>query len=309
MLAAMQLDLFTPLRDGPLHPEALAAVLGVDAARLRALLYALVVAGLLAEENGCFANTPEANHYLVRGSPAYMGQRHELYSDLWSAALRTAASIRLGAPQARHDFATMTEDELASFLRGLHPAALATARLLAARFDFSNCRTLLDVGGGSGGVSIALAEAYPHLQATVVDLPVVTPITQRFVTEANAGDRVGILAADFVQDALTGTYDIAVMRAFIQVLPPAAAQRALSKVHQLLNPGGNLYLIGQVLDNSRLSPIEIVGVNLVFLNIYEGGQAYTEQEYREWLAEAGYVDVERIALPAGASLLRAKRPV
>jgi hypothetical protein len=34
MLAGMQLDQFTLLQDGPLRPEALADILGVDAARL-----------------------------------------------------------------------------------------------------------------------------------------------------------------------------------------------------------------------------------------------------------------------------------
>jgi SAM-dependent methyltransferase len=237
-----------------------------------------------------------------------MGQRHELLSDIWQALLLTGDSVRLGAPQARHDFSAMTEKELASFLGGLHPGALATGRLLAATFDFSTYRTLLDVGGGAGGVSLALTEACSNLQATVVDLPLVTPITRRFVAEANAGGRVRVLTADVVCEPLAGCYDAALMCSLIQTLAAPAARLALANVSSVLKPGGHLYIVGKVLDNSRLSPPETVSVNLVFLNIYEGGQAYTEQEYRAWLAAAGFVAFERFLQPGGTSILRARKP-
>src|SRR5205807_8579697 len=99
MLAGMQLDVFTPLKDGPLTAPALAEALGTRPDKLRPLLYALVHAELLRLEGDHFANTPEADVYLVRGRRAYMGNVHELYSDLWAAALKTAQSIRAGAPQ------------------------------------------------------------------------------------------------------------------------------------------------------------------------------------------------------------------
>ena len=97
MLAGMQLDIFTPLEDGPITATALAEQLGVRAEKLGPLLYALVNAELLTVKEERFENTPEAAAYLVRGRPAYIGGAHELYSDLWSAALRTAESLRAGA--------------------------------------------------------------------------------------------------------------------------------------------------------------------------------------------------------------------
>jgi len=43
MLAGMQLDVFTPLKGGPMTATALADAIGANAARLRPLLYALMV--------------------------------------------------------------------------------------------------------------------------------------------------------------------------------------------------------------------------------------------------------------------------
>ena len=73
MLAGMQLDVFTPLKVGPKTVEDIALVIGVSPARLRLLLYGLVAAGLLTEQDGRFSNTAEADQYLVKGNPSYMG--------------------------------------------------------------------------------------------------------------------------------------------------------------------------------------------------------------------------------------------
>src|SRR4029453_4033761 len=76
MLAGMELDVFTTLKDGPLTGRQVAATLGVDPIRLNPLLYALVAARLLTALAHLSDNTPEANHFLVRGRPDYIGMRH-----------------------------------------------------------------------------------------------------------------------------------------------------------------------------------------------------------------------------------------
>ena len=308
MLAGMQLDLFTSLKDGPMKAEQIAATLDVDCAKLKPLLYALVVAGLLDVDEEIFSNTETANRYLVRGNPSCVVDIHEQLSDLWSAALKTAESIRTGMPQASHDYASMSQDELQQFFRGQHPYAIEYGRDLIRRYDFSSYRTLLDVGGGSGGLAIAGTEALPNIQATVVELATVTPITQYFVDEAGAGDRIKVVTADAVRDALPGSYDAAVMTAFLQVLSPDDARRALKNVGRVMNPGGEIYIRGAgIIDNSRTSPPELVGFNIVFVNVYEGGQAYTEQEHKEWLEEAGFASFRRTILPDEGSIITARK--
>jgi ubiquinone/menaquinone biosynthesis C-methylase UbiE len=168
----------------------------------------------------------------------------------------------------------------------------------------------LDVGGGSGGLAVAIVEACPHVQATVVDLPSITPITRRLVAEAGATDRIRIMTADVVHGPLTGTFDVAVLRAFIQVLWPDDAHHALKNVSTVINPGGAIYILGHILDNSRVSPIEEVGHNLACVNAYERVPAdYTEQEYKDWLTEAGFEQIERATLPNGDGVMTAKKPV
>jgi ubiquinone/menaquinone biosynthesis C-methylase UbiE len=308
MVAGMQLDVFTPLKDGPLSVEHLAAALTVNPRKLRPLLYALVAAGLLTVQDERFSNTPEAAHFLVRGQPAYRGGTYEGLLLRWHATLHTAETIRTGVPQAKVDYAAMPPDQLEPWYRGIHDEAVAAARMLIARQDVSSARHLVDVGGGSGGLALTVAASYPQLHATVVDLSTVTPITQRYVAEAGLTERVHVMTADVVHGPLSGAFDVAVLLRLIQVLSSDQARRVLQNVSQVVEPGGVIYIVGQVLDNSRLSPPTTVTGNLFFLNVFDEGQAYTEQEHRHWLADAGFEHCERLILPNNMSIVSARKP-
>ena len=96
LLAGMQLDLFTPLKDGPMSVEQIAKALNIGSSKLKPLLYALVVAGFLKVEGEFFCNTDSANRFLVKGGPSCVVDIHELLSTMWNAALKTAESIRTG---------------------------------------------------------------------------------------------------------------------------------------------------------------------------------------------------------------------
>jgi cyclopropane fatty-acyl-phospholipid synthase-like methyltransferase len=163
----------------------------------------------------------------------------------------------------------------------------------------------VDVGGGSGNLSIAAVRACPELRATVVDLPSVAKIASRFVAEAGVAERVSVVAADVTREPLTDTYDVAVLKGFVQTLSADEVRAALRNVAPAIEPGGVIYIMGRVLDDSRLSPVGAVAMNLVFINIFDGGQSYTEREHREWLAEAGFVEIVRERLPDGSDMMRA----
>ena len=66
-------------------------------------------------------------------------------------------------------------------------------------------------------------------------------------------------------------------------------------------------MVGQPLDDTRLAPLDAVATNLMFLTIYDDGQAYIESEYRGWLREAGLVDIQRHELAGGYSIILARK--
>jgi len=310
MLAGMQLDVFTSMKDGPLTAEQIANAIGAKSDRLRLLLWALVAAGLLSQKDGRFSNTAEANDFLVKGRSSYMGNMHASLAASWEMRLKTGDSLRTGVPQAKIDFSNSSTEELEVFLRRINANSVAATRSLLARLDFSSIKTLADVGCGGAGVAITMTQACPHLQVTAIDLAQITPITQKIVNEEGATDRVEVLAADVLSGPLRGSYDAAILRALIQVFSPEDARLALKNISNAINPGGKIFIIGQILDDSRQSPPEAVGFNLNFINTFDVGESYTEQEYREWLGKAGFVDIERASytLAGGIGLISARNP-
>jgi hypothetical protein len=307
MVAGMQLEVFTPLGSGAMTAAQLAQTLGVREAKLAPLLYALVSAGLLRLDGDRFANTAEADHYLVKGKPTYLGEQHLHYAARYHETMQTAASIRTGVPQVKRDFTAMSTQEPDTVLRGLHPAARAAGRDLAKRYDFSRHRRLLDVGGGTGGLSLAIGSLCPDLRVTIFDLPAVIPITRRFIGEEGMAGRATALAGNAVNAPPSGTYDVAVLRSVIQVLPRDEARALLRNLASALEPGSPVFILGQILDDSRLSPPHTVAFNLMFINVHDEGGAYTEQEYRDWLGEAGFTGVERTRLAGGSSQITARK--
>lgn len=309
MLAGMELDLFSPLKDGPMNVTALAKSLNLQPAKLSPLLYALVTADLLRVEDGVFSNTAESDKFLVRGRPDYMGALSGLYGKLWHAAMNTAESIRTGKPKLKIDWNTLPEEELFTFFRSQFHSSLRSGKELADKLDFSNCERLLDAGGGTGGVSIGICEKFPLVKATVADLPNVAQVAERFIEEAGMSGRISVAAADLCSDSLRGSYDVAILRAFVQTISKEQAQTALRHIGQCMAPGGRIHIIGSILEDSRLSPPSSLGMGLVFLNFYDEGKAYTKGEHQEMLANAGFTDitVEQEALVDGMGIVSASR--
>ena len=311
LLAGMQLGVFDRLAGGARSATDLAGAMGVAEDRLSRLLYALAVTGLLERQGGLFRNSEEAAAFLVRGQPGDMGSSHELLSQLWLADACTARSIRSGAPAALHDFETASDDDMAAMLRGMHPTAVAAGRDLASRFDFSGCLTVVDIGGGSGGLIAALCDALPHLAGTLFELPRNARLAGPILGTSADAPRVTIQAGDILAAPPEERFDAAVMRALVQVLPAEAAARAIGHAAEAVRPSGHLYILGGgILDDDRMGPAAAVFLNVTFMNLYAGGASYTESEHAAWLTAAGCDAIERVILPSGGSVIRArKRPV
>jgi len=303
LLAAIQLDLFSALARGRATAEQVAARLGVSPGRLAPLLNALVVVGLVEKTDDHYTNGAEAQATLVRGQPGYLEGIGELYLDRYRAALGAAQSIREARPSAKKDFSAMNPEEAKAFFAGMFTRAMKAGLDLARRADFSGCDSIVDAGGGSGGLAVGLCRALPGLRVTVADLAPVLPIAQERIAAAGLADRVQLVEADLLAAPLPGRYDAAVVRSVLQVMSDENAGRALANVASAVRPGGQVLVLGRMLDDSGLAPEESVFFNLVFISLYQDGRAYTEAQYRRWFAGAGVGGVQRVPLDGGHSIL------
>jgi SAM-dependent methyltransferase len=254
LFAALELDLFTLVADGPVSAAELAVKTGVAENRMQTLLHALAALGLLVPTAQGYTNAPAAQRWLVRGAPEALGEyfRLQVGRQIYPALTHLDAGLA-GTGGA---FATLTgllssPEEARTFTDAQHAGSLGAARVLAGRLDgdLTGAPRLLDVGGGSGAFSIAFAERAPGLRATVLDLPEVVEVARGYRDAAGLGDRVDLLAADAVRDPWPPDQDVVLLSYLLSAVADAEIDVVLDRARDCLRPGGLLVVHDFMLDD------------------------------------------------------------
>jgi 3-hydroxy-5-methyl-1-naphthoate 3-O-methyltransferase len=301
VMAAVQLGVFEALgagqAPGGLDLEQAQGVLGLPARPARALLDTCVATGLLEKEDGRYRNSLLADRYLAADSEYSL--RNYVLDERWCWAAWERLEDALRAdhqllPEDAEGYHAFPED---FFLDFLHGHSLAMGERLAAAVDFSATRRFMDVGGGSGAVSIALCRAYPHLEAIVVDQPPVVAKAAVHIEAAGLGDRITTWPANIFDSPLPDGCDTAVVANVLHDFSPARAREILGRVAAALPSGGRVVLLEIVPDEERRSPPLAVAFSVAMIVNTAGGDAHTASQYRAWLEEAGLTGVVLTPIP------------
>jgi len=292
VMAAVELGVFEALGDEE-APEGLSleeaqATLGLAARPARALLDTCVATRLLEKADGRYRNAPLAARFLAAGSE-YSVRNYVLDERwCWPAWGRLEEALRADhqlLPEDAEGYHAFPED---FFLDFLHGHSLAMGERLAAAVDLGGATRLMDVGGGSGAVSIALCRAFPDLEAVVVDQPAVAARAAVHVEDAGLANRITIRPANLFEDGLPPGCDVAVLANVLHDFSPERAQEILRRVHDALPHGGRLLILEIVPDDERRGPPLAVAFSVAMIVHTAGGDAHTVAQYRQWLQAAGF---------------------
>ncbi len=293
LLTAVELDIFTAVGTGA-KPSEVAAKLGTHPRSTESLLNALVAMGALTKQDGVFHNTADTARYLVAGSPEYERPALMHTVQMWDSWDKLTDSVRRGtaalAPRVESDDNEWTD----SFIAAMHRNAATAAKRLVEAVGADGIQRLLDVGGGSGAYSIAFAQANRDLRAEVLDLAPVVPIAKKHIAEGELTDRVTTRVGDLRQDEFGKDYDLILLSAICHMLGPEENQDLFRRCYRALAPGGRLVVRDHLLDPDKTSPKPGALFALHMLVNTESGSAYSENEYRAWLAAAGFQKTERL---------------
>src|SRR5688500_631902 len=210
LLSAVELGLFTELANGPQDGDTLRQRLGLHPRSTRDFLDALVALKMLDRQGDRYVNTPEADLFLVRGKPSYVGGILEMANarlyPFWGALTE---ALRTGEPQnetrsGEDPFGAIYADpqRLRLFLEGMTGISLGTARAIAGKFPWSRYRTFIDIGCAQGCLPVQVALAHPHLTGGGFDLPAVQPIFDDYVASHGLRERLRFTPGDFWADPL-----------------------------------------------------------------------------------------------------------
>jgi len=309
--AAVKLDLFTALAGQKLSVAELAALRGLSPRGLGMLLDALCAMELLVKDGEAYAAVPAAAYFLDKSSPAYLGHiimHHHHLVDGWA---RLDEAVTSGEPvrdRVSHD---TPEVERESFLLGMFNLAMLNAPKVVPQIDLSGRRYLLDLGGGPGTYAIHFCQGNPELRATIFDLATTRPVAMQTVERFGMTSRIDFVAGDFVEnEPIPGSYDVAWLSQVLHGEGPQACLQMLRKAAAALEPGGLLLVQEFLLDSGRTSPLFPTLFSLNMLLGTTEGQAYSEPELRQMLAEVGLVDIRRlpVELPNGVAIVAGVKP-
>lgn len=133
----------------------------------------------------------------------------------------------------------MTEDpgRARQFTRMLFELHQSMADELAELLDMNKVDKLMDLGGGSGVVSLALLRRHSRLSAVVVDIANVCTASREIAAEESLGDRITYFPANFLEDELPSGFDM-VIECDVNVYSEALFR----KVRAALEPGGRFVI-------------------------------------------------------------------
>jgi len=204
LLAALELNVFDELADKSMTSEDMAATLGFDPKPVERLMVALTGLKLLERTQGVYTLAPETRRYLVKSSPSYFGDyyRFEVRHCLMPDFIRLDELIRENRAIMADDWAEFMADpeKARMFSLGQHSASLGGGRLLAAVFDFSPYKNMVDLAGGTGACSIAACQRNPELRSTIVDFPNVVALAEEIVAREGLSDRITTQPGDLTRD-------------------------------------------------------------------------------------------------------------
>ncbi|MFC2967793.1 methyltransferase [Acidimangrovimonas pyrenivorans] len=260
LFAGLHVDLFSALADGPKTAEDLAKAIGVPLNRIVMLTTALASVGLLTiGDDKKIENSPAAQNFLSKQSKYDFGDylRYQIDQQMYPFLLQLNAVMKddLSEDAIASYKHWMTDEEQASvYSESQHAGSLGPGRTLARKVDLAKATSLLDVGGGTGAMTISLCKEYPELHATIIDFPNVAEIGWRFISEAGLVDRVRYIPGNAVEVQWPGNQDAILMSYLMSGVPGDDVEGLLRKAYEALAPGGRLMVHDFMVEEDRRGP-------------------------------------------------------
>jgi SAM-dependent methyltransferase len=301
--AALELGLFWFLDARPLDEAEVAEAFGIPLNRCSYWLQLLHAAGLIERVEGSYRSSPVTRAAVLgtysQESWALLAEeaRDRLPGLLdLPGRLQVAGSAWRAAglePPMYLDQMRKDAGRARRFTRMLYELHGPLADRLAGFLDLRGVERLMDLGGGSGVISMALARRYPSLAATVVDIPNVCIAGREIVAENSLEGRITFHAADFLCDALPEGFDM-VLECDVNVYPPALFE----KVRASLDAGGRFVIVDQFAPARGVAPGARVHWALQGSLVDPDFEFPTAAGVRERLEQAGFQILEERLLPS-----------
>ncbi|MDR3700717.1 MAG: class I SAM-dependent methyltransferase [Candidatus Sulfopaludibacter sp.] len=295
--AAIELDLFRAIGDGPCDAACLAQRCGTSERGTRILCDYLVVQGFLFKQDGIYRHTPTSEQFLDPRSPACVASTARFLTmpamqeplDRLAEIVRTGRTVLPGDGTVEPDNPVWVE-----FAHSMAPMMAPVAAPLGQtvlRWRSGPMR-VLDIAAGHGLFGIEIAKQNPEATIVAQDWARVLDVAHENARRAGVAGRYQGLPGSAFEVEYGGPYDAILITNFLHHFDEPTCVGLLKKVRAALKPGGVAATLEFVPNEDRVSPPMPAAFALTMLASTADGDAYTFAQLERMHREAGFASVE-----------------
>jgi SAM-dependent methyltransferase len=302
MRAALALDVFSAVAAHQGAVPEIAKHCGASERGLRILCDFLVINGFLTKTDGRYALVADTAQFLVKSSPAYVGESLEflLSPDLLEGFGDLAGCVRRGGTTVSARGTMETQHPVwVKFARVMGPVIGRSAPFIAELVDAKAGRPLevLDIAAGHGLFGIAFGQRNPRTRVTAQDWTPVLEVAREHARQAGVSDRYSLLPGDAFEVDFGAGYDVVLLTNFLHHFDVPTCERLLGRVARSLKPSGMAVTLEFVPNEDRVTPPAAATFALMMLATTAAGDAYTFSEYQSMFRSAGFSRSTLHAIP------------
>jgi hypothetical protein len=311
LYATAKLAIADHLADGAKTAEQLAGPTQTHAPSLYRLMRTLASLGILSEDKSHAFTLTALGQALRTGAPGAARSTILLMaSDWWFRGWNELIySLQTGKPGFEKSLGMPVFDYLAQ-----HPADASLfseamvgihgeePKAIAAAYDFSPFKTIVDVGGATGHLLTTIIAKTPGAKGILYDLPHVVREAPPMIESRGVKDRVTIAPGSFFDSVPPGG-DAYILSHIIHDWTEEQCLKILGNVRKQLKPDGRVLLIEMVLpEGNTPHPGKVLDIMML---VGPGGQERTPAEYNALFAKAGLKLIRIVPTASPVSVVEA----
>ena len=314
LLTAVNMGLFTILAQSKQNGKEIQTKLGLHKRSLYDFLDTLVALGFLQrtglKDTAVYSNSQDSDLFLDRNKPSYIGGILEMSNNrLFPFWNDLEEGLKTGNPQNEtknggkplFEAIYASEEKLKEFLHAMGGVQAGNFMTLALNFDFSKYKTLCDIGGSGGNLSIHVVKNNDHMKCISFDLPPVEPVATKNVSKMGFSDKITIQSGDFFVDNFPNS-DIITMGNILHDWGTEIKLMLIKKAYDALPKGGALIVIENIIDNERNKNAFGLLMSLNMMIETEAGFDFSANDFEGWAKQVGFnkISVMPLAGPSSA---------
>ncbi len=193
--------------------------------------------------------------------------------------------VRTGQPVVEDMFAQLkaNPDQASAFHAGMSSRGRIENAAIIAAYDFAQCGTVVDIGGGNGAFLSAVLEACESVSAVLFDQP--SAIEAARAAHGGSLPRCELVAGDFFQSVPAGG-EVYVLKRVLFDFSDDQAVEILAKCRTAMAESGRLLIIEPLIGEANVASPAYT-YDLTFL-VWLLGRVLTVAEYVTLLDRAGF---------------------